>query len=242
MSAWLVINLIFKIYCMIKLFATLRNFMLFISFVFLGTACSLEKDNNNYDYGKLSAISLINTVPQANPLEVFIDQLKITKTSPAFGFGEFLAYHNVYPGERSVSIFKASQGDAAFAGNFLFEAGKIYSLFIAGDKNNLAVVQIEDQVLVPEKGFCTIRFVHMVKNMKPQQLLLNNKSIGKAVAYKEATLFVRVAANTSINLSVSGSKVIKHVFKPNDQGVYTILLQGEVDAEEFSPALSVLEY
>ena len=95
---------------------------------------------------------------------------------------------------------------------------------------------------MPESGYCSIRFVHMVKSMQPQALLVNNKELSTAVAYKEASDFISLNVNSPLKLSLSGNKNITHEFKPTSQGVYTILLQGDGigDGARFKPTLSVL--
>src|SRR5690606_6259538 len=122
--------------------------------------------------------------------------------------------------------------------------GRVYSLFVNKDKM-LTVVQSEDNIIKPKPGFAKIRLAHM--SYDAASLSLNEddgKQLFKNVKYKEVTDFVEIKSSSSLSLLIRPVGINKEPqldqnFKPEDQGIYTLLVKGYMNSDNEEEAIGM---
>lgn len=105
----------------------------------------------------ISALSFINTSPDAPQVAVYLNSNKINNDSVAYS--HHIDYINAYSGTREASVYS---GTTKKVSNTLdLKEGRVYSLFLAGQWASPELVLLEDSLYIPAPGKAHIRFVNM---------------------------------------------------------------------------------
>ncbi len=204
--------------------------------IVLLSACKLDKDD--YDYGELSATSAVNAVPSEQKLDIGLDQNKLNMSNESFGFGDYLPYRNAFPGNRLVRVFdrdSLSKG-ALVSKQLAFAPGKIYSLFVIGERN-LDVISFEDSNEAPMAGKASIRFI----NLSPDAPALNlgekeaRALLAKGIAFKGTSAYFTMEAGKKHQLFIASTANVEFAnfeFIPEEGAIYTIWAKGLTKEEK----------
>lgn len=179
----------------------------------------------------LSSVGVINAVPGSIGMDVFVNKIKLNKTTEKLVFGEHIPYRNTYTGEVEFSLTSYSgTKQEMYSGRLTFVPSKIYSVFVYKE-GDLKLLQSEDNVLLPAKGQAKLRIVHLGGNVASLKVFSSDKEIDfQNVKYKDVSAFVSLAINKSYNLEITDGNADVKVelnFEPQNQGIYTLLVKGD---------------
>ncbi len=196
-------------------------------------------------FGEMAALAVFNTVPNSLDMDVFLDDKKVKAANEKLSFGGYLPYKSTFAGKTKIKIVSYHKGGKdTYEGVIDLSAGRVYSLFVNKDKN-LTVVQSEDNILKPKHGFAKIRLAHM--SYDAASLSLNEddgKQLFKNVKYKEVTDFVEIKSSSSLSLlirpvGINNEPQLDQNFKPEDQGIYTLLVKGYMNSDNKEEAIGM---
>jgi len=192
----------------------------------------------------VSALSVINASPDSPTLEFVLDNKRVQK----FAYPDTkIKYFPVFLGYHLARIYEA---DKLYSPLYELELnlfqGKFYSVYIAGKKDTLTSLTVEDDINIPSSGNAKIRFINLSPDasalnfyIKPDSVLASNKK------FKEYTSFQEVKAgnyNASIKSYEGNSIDLPIDLKIENGKIYTIWAKGlmETTVEEETFGYSVV--
>ncbi|GEM_PF-1411618 len=223
------------------------TFFISILSILFFSGCSKYDDLENQldSLGEMSALAIFNTVPNSLNMEVYLEGKKVKLANEKLSFGGYLPYKYQFAGKKKIKIVSYYRGgEDSYEGVVDLQAGKVYSLFVNKDYK-LNIVQSEDNIIKPKPGYAKIRLAHM--SYDAASLSLNEeggKQLFKNIKYKDVTGFVEIKSSSSLSLLVrpiglNRMPQLDQNFKPEDQGIYTLLVRGYIDPNNEDEAISM---
>lgn len=199
-----------------------------------GTLLSSCLDNDGTDSSSIvSAVSVIHASPDSPGLEFVIDNQRVER----FTYGDnYIPYFVAYSGNRFARVYEqGSFNRPLYEFELKLTNGKYYSVFIAGKKDELSSLILEDDLTSPGEN-ATVRFVHLSPdapaldfNISADSTLASNKK------FKEHTGFQLVTPGT-YNIVVKSYGSDESIFNEEltfkEGEIYTVWAKGLIDTEE----------
>ncbi|MGY4383416.1 hypothetical protein ACVWYN_000435 [Pedobacter sp. UYP24] len=142
------------------------------------TLGSCMKDDN-FTPQPVAGLSIINASPNTTKFDLYVDNAKASLPVD-LSYTTKIDYLNLFPGTRQLSIRKKGEQTVIKAESFTLDATVGYSLFVAGQLENVSLLLLKDDLTLPAVGKARVRFV----NLSPDAPALN-----LAIAGKETDLF-----------------------------------------------------
>jgi hypothetical protein len=192
---------------------------------------SCLKDKNNYTTPPTALLSVTNASPDAQPLNIVLDNNLVNNYPVAYGLG--LDYFSAYTGKRTVSFYSSSTQQKIASDTITLKDNVVYSLFLANSISKPDLVLITDSLKNPAADKATIRFINVSANAPAADLAITEGAVLVAnKPYKGYSSFEPVAGNASYSLEVRQAgtgTVLATVPKVTLQtgSVYTVWLHGD---------------
>jgi hypothetical protein len=202
----------------------------------LFSSCLKDNDNNHYIQPKIALVSAINASPDAQPVDLFLDQNRANNFS--IKTGESLDYINAYTGKRNVSFYVGASNQKIKGDTATFLANKLYSVFLANNVSTPDLLIIADSVGVPANGKAGIRFVNLsIDNQATDLVIKDGASLVTNKTYKQYSPFVTVDGNASYTFEVrkAGTTTVLYTLtnvRIKERTLNTIWIQGEAAATD----------
>lgn len=188
----------------------------------------------------VSAVSVIHASPNSPVFEFVIDNQRVER----FSYGDnYIPYFVAYSGNRYARVYEQGAFDRPL---YEFELRlvneKYYSVFIAGEKDSLSSLILEDDLSSTGEN-AGVRFVHLSPdapaldfNITADSVLASNKK------FKDYTSFQQIEPGTyNISLTSHGSDDLTFneelTFKAGE--IYTVWAKGLVTTEEEEQSFGV---
>lgn len=180
---------------------------------------------------QLSGLSLINAVPAAEKLDVFIDNGKVTNNN--FAFLDKWDYGNAYSGNRKIGINKQGSDLSLKTELISLEPQLGYSLFVIDKLDNIKLLLLKDDLAVPAAGKAKVRFVNLSPDSDPLDLAIVGKAdlLATNKAFKEFSLFEIIDAGATVTFNIKNKTtgaVLATLANVNVESgkIYTIYARG----------------
>ena len=184
----------------------------------------------------VSALSVINASPDSPDLEFVLDNKRVQK----FSYPDIrINYFPVFLGYHLARIYEA---DKFYLPLYELELnlsqGKFYAIYIAGKREALTSITVEDDLNMPSDGHAKLRFIHLSPDtpsldffIDSDNILASNKKFKEYSSFQEIkagnyNAIIKSNEGTSVNLTLD--------LKLQDGKIYTLWVMGlmETDLEE----------
>lgn len=207
------------------------------------TACNDDDDITPIVHE--ARIGVLNLVEDVNAVDVHLDDTKINPS--AVQFGVFSDYLTIDAGENPLRVFEAGGSDMLANVTRDFKANEAYSVFVLGDKENVELLTVQDDLKAPVDGKAKVRFANFAQGEDVFEFWINEEEDASAseVAYKDVEAFVEVDAGSDQVLQgklVGSDEVVTELTDVTlDAGkTYTIYVVTEEEEGEYVFVLKVI--
>lgn len=198
----------------------------------------------------LTTLSAINAMPGSKGLDLYVDDIRLNKSTENFDFGAFMNYRSVYPGQRALHLVQpgASLNNAMATKSLNFAERKFHTVFITGTNANDVLLAV-DEIKTPENGKISIRVVNLSPDAPELTFQFGESTIGdfSNLKYQKVSPFMELNSgiiSCRINARSSNFKELAFEYNFADRGVYTVFVKGLLNTTDNSKALSysVIKY
>lgn len=158
-------------------------------------------------------------------------------------YGSFTGtYLNVFPGNRQVSAYGASN-NLLDSLTYSFEQGKYYSVFVVGNNNNYKNVVVQDNYdsLTASSGKAYVRYINAIAGSGSSNVSVKSGAtnvFNGSATFGQVSPFVAVAPG-SLTVDVSNENSANRTISVAGQKAYTILLMGQPNQTDSSKAIQI---
>lgn len=187
----------------------------------------------------VSAVSVVHASPNSPIFEFVIDNQRVER----FSYGDvYIPYFVAYSGNRLARVYEQNSFDRpVHEFELKLVNGNYYSVYIAGKKDKLSSLIVEDDLTSPgEKA--KVRFIHLSPdapaldfNISTDSTLASNKKYKEYTSFQEVTpgtynITIKPHASASLNL------IYNEELKFEAGKIYTVWAKGLVETEEENQA------
>lgn len=172
----------------------MKKILLLLSVLAVSLSSCLKESGR--DTGSIvSALTVIHASPNSPEFEFILDNQRVQTFTYA---DRRIDYFAAFSGARVAKVFEANKFDNVLHQATLnLQSGKYYSVFIAGKKDSLSSLVLEDNLNRPAAGKAKIRFVHLSPDAPSLDFDLSaDLSLASNIAFKGSTDFFEVDAGT----------------------------------------------
>lgn len=220
----------------------------FIFLILLSVGLTSCLKESGHDTGSIvSALTVIHASPDSPELEFVLDNQRVQ----TFTFAERkIDYFAAFSGVRIAKIFEANKFNNVLQQTTLkLQSGKYYSVFVAGKKDSLSSLVLEDNLNRPSAGKAKIRFVHLSPDAPSLDFNLSaDQSLASNLAFKGSTDFYEVdpgSYTTQIKSHTGNLIDLQQEITLDPHKTYTFWVKGllytDIEAEEIGYKLMVHE-
>ena len=197
------------------------------------SSCLKDTNKGNQD-ALISGLTVINGATDAPSVDFTLNRSLVPPGNVSFGYR--IRYFGVYPGDYSASFYKyGTNSNPIQTQNITLEKSKYYSLFLAGTKENLTTLFIEDDLTLPAEGKATLRFLNLSPNAGILDFSMENEvKFASQKEFKAYTEFKVVSPGEySASFKSSTGELVNFPFtlKLEAGKVYTVWARGLVGSE-----------
>lgn len=178
-------------------------------------------------------VSIFHASPDAPDLDVVLDgQLLFDQ---ALEYTDYSIYRQFFTGNRELEFSPYNANNVLLDTAYNFQADKAYSVFVAGEEDNLSALIVEDQADEPAEGNALVRLVQLSPDAPAVDFIVGEEDtpLFSDQAFKEVTDFTEVAADTYALAvtEVDGSEALVSVSDAElEEGdIYTVIVRGFVN-------------
>ncbi len=183
----------------------------FILLILLSVSLTSCLKESGRDTGSIvSALTVVHASPNAPELEFVLDNQRVQ----TFTYAERnIDYFAAFSGVRIAKIFEANRfNNVLHQITLKLQSGKYYSVFVAGKKDSLSSLVLEDNLIRPSAGKAKIRFVHLSPDAPALDFdLSTEQSLASNLSFKGSTDFHEVDAGTYATSITSHSGDLVHL-------------------------------
>jgi hypothetical protein len=178
-------------------------------------------------------VSIFHASPDAPDLDVVVDNQ--SAFNQPLEYTDYTGYNQFFTGNRELAFHPFNANNVLLDTTYNFQANKAYSVFVAGEVDNLSALIVEDQADEPAEGNALVRLVHLSPDAPAVDFIVGDEDtpLFSDQAFKEITDFTEVAADTyELTITdVGGSEALVSVPDAElDEGdIYTVIVRGFVD-------------
>lgn len=178
-------------------------------------------------------VAIVHASPDAPDLDVVLDN-QLLFDQP-LEYTDYSIYRQFFTGNRELEFSPYNANNVLLDTMYNFEANKAYSVFVAGEEDNLSALIVEDEADEPEEGNALVRLVHLSPDAPAVDFIVGDEDtpLFSEQGFKEITDFTEVAADT-YELAITeagGSDALVSVPDADlDEGdIYTVIVRGFAD-------------
>lgn len=215
----------------------------FVAVTFVVLLASCKKDLDQGTPIPAAGLLVHNLAPDQNALGVALSG-SLLSNSPLAYTNYSGNYRNVYAGQREVAVFDYFTDSVIAKSNFSFENGKLYSLFVTGNKGVYSSLFVPDEVdstASSEKAY--VRFVNAIPDSGVSKVTVTSsgstvvdddarfRTVSDFAAVEPGNVLVSINNGTNINAN--------RTLQLQKGWVYTALLIGDPSATDTSKKVQV---
>ncbi|MBE8715511.1 DUF4397 domain-containing protein [Sphingobacterium hungaricum] len=192
----------------------------------------------------LTTLSAINAIPGSKGLDLYVDDIRLNKSTENFDFGAFMNYRSVYPGQRALHLVQpgATVNNAYATKSLNFAETKYHTVFITGT-NSSEILLAVDEIKTPDAGKISIRFVNLSPDAPELNFQYGENTVSdfSNLKYQAVSSFVELTSGMTscrINSRSTNFKELAFDYNFADRGVYTVFVKGLLNTSDNSKALS----
>lgn len=208
-------------------------FLLIIITIAALSSCKKDDDNKNNGNGSAS-IMVVNSAEGSTSQDLMLDNTTVSGSTVAYA--QSSNYLTVNSGDHQAKFVNSGSTTANAAFNVSLQPGQHYSLYYTGDASSSSsgYLVTQDDLSAPASGKAKVRFVHLSSAAAATVdlgLATGNKILS-GLAYRAASAYYTVDANTTFLLYASGSVTASLSLPTTVQAgkIYTIYLSGATSA------------
>lgn len=195
----------------------------------LSSSCSKPAMSSNISTPQ-AALSFIQACPDEAPLDLFINNVKISQMP--ISYGESSGYFAIKAGRTALTFFNDATVKQILSDTVSFNENTIHTMFLTNTVSLPQVVLLTDTVVAPPGGDASVRFVDVSADapavdfvVKGGATLVSNRS------FKGYSTFVPIPGNVFYNFEIhkAGTSTVLATLsnvKVNAGFVYTIWFHG----------------
>lgn len=217
----------------IRVTSTLKGCFMVGTVVVASLALSSCSKSNDSDSTPVAGVMVYNLATDQDAVGLSFSGNSLNVSIP---YSQYIAgYSAVYAGQHTISSANSTNGTALAQTATTFEAGKYYSLMVAGANGNYRNIIINDNLenLSSVNGAAFVRFVNAIPDSaKPTITITPQNSTPETISsfgFGTVSAFREAATTDSVTIAISNGSTIqasrKVAFQPNY--VYTIGLLGD---------------
>jgi len=178
-------------------------------------------------------VSIFHASPDAPDLDVVLDNQPIF--NQPLEYTDYTGYRQFFTGNRSLAFNPFNANNVLLDTTYNFQPNKAYSVFVAGEVDDLSALIVEDQADEPAEGNALVRLIHLSPDAPAVDFIVGDEDtpLFSDQAFKEATDFTEVAADTYelTVTAVDGSEALVSVpdAELEEGDIYTIIVRGFAD-------------
>ncbi len=209
----------------------LGSLMLFVLLVTGFSSCSKDDTGALNLTGSVN-LMIVNGAEGTAPQDYYSDGTKVNATAVAYA--QNTSYIST-PAGNHAGEFRTSGSTAVTAsGAVTFENGKYYSVYLSGSGTSASSFASEDDMSAPAAGKSKVRFVHLSSAVTSSVDfgVTGGAKIVSALAYKTASAYNTVDANSGFTLYLAGSTTGSLTIPAFVQAgkIYTVFVSGSTTA------------
>ncbi|MCH7412763.1 DUF4397 domain-containing protein [Belliella sp. R4-6] len=143
----------------IKISQKLKSFGFLVLIALSIGLTSCLNDNDSTPIPPAAFVSIYHGSPDAPSLDVFANSNRVTNNP--FRYSETLPYSRYYLGERTFKFSPFNSVTSLLEKKFTVEQDSVYSVFLAGNVDDLDAIFVTDRWETPVQGKAQLRFVHL---------------------------------------------------------------------------------
>ncbi|WP_296646641.1 DUF4397 domain-containing protein [Romboutsia sp. 13368] len=179
--------------------------------------------NENY-----SLVRVLHAVVEGDVVDIYLNG------SPFFNniqFTDFTPYVYVPKGQYTVEVFLRDQKEnPIITGNIDITSNELVTIAIIGESDKtIDILPIEEEMTIPTGNQSKVRFIHLVPNGRPVDIVLDGQRVLEDVEYKEITPYTDVNPKTyqvDVLLSENGQLIRQIQVTINPGRVYSFYALG----------------
>lgn len=209
-----------------------------LSIAVLFSAC--KKDKNDVTQNQAASLMAFNLATDQPVVSV---GLSGNLFGAPLNYGSFTGtYLNIYPGNRQVSSYGASN-NLLDSLTYPFEQGKYYSVFVVGANNNYKNVIVQDNYdsLTASSGKSYVRYINAIAGSASSNVTISNGEgnvVNSSASFGQVSPFIAVTPG-SLNVNVSNENSASRTITVAQQKAYTILLMGQPNQADSTKAVQI---
>ncbi|MFD2035217.1 DUF4397 domain-containing protein [Belliella marina] len=219
----------------IKISEKLKTFgVLMLIGLSLGLTSCLN-DNDSTPLPPAAFISIYHGSPDAPSLDVFANSNRVTNNP--FRYSETIPYSRYYLGERTFKFSPYNSVTSLLEKKFTVEEDVVYSMFLAGEADDLDAIFVTDEWETPVQREAQLRFVHLSPDAGLLEIQIADadtpfvdeaefKSYSDFESLDSGTYTFRVVSKASGETILSSNSV-----ELRGNRVYTLILRGMQSAD-----------
>lgn len=193
---------------------------------------SCDKDNDDDNEPAIASVRVVNTVQGSASQDLYLDDVKLN--SSAVAYAENSEYIKTSAGNRKGAFKSSGSSTVNTSFDLSLKAGKYYSVYFASDASSSTNYVVEDDMVAPAANKAKVRFVHLSSAAanKVDLAISAGTKIVTDLAYKAASAYSEVDANTTFLLYASGSSTVGLNLPTTVKAgkIYTIYVTGSTTA------------
>ncbi len=203
--------------------------ILFAAFALLSIGITGCKKNNDTEVTGTAFIRAVNSAETSAPQDFYVDDSK--QNSTALAYTQASTYTTVNAGTHNAQFRTSGTATVNVSGGIYLNPNTYSSFYYASDNTGVAV---QDDNTSPQSGKARVRFINLssaVNNSVDFGITSGNKIVSN-LAYKTASAYNEVDANTSFALYAAGSANVSLTMPTTIQAgkIYTIVISGTTTA------------
>lgn len=216
-----------------KTFKNTREFKyMFLLLLFLtAVLSSCTKDDDNAT-GLSAYVMVTNTVEGSSAQDLKMDNATVSGSTVAYA--QSSGYLNAKSGDHQAQFVNSGSTTANASFSLSLQPGQYYSIYYTGSASSGSAVTTQDDLSAPASGKAKVRFIHLSSAAASTvDFGINAGSkLVTGLAYKAASAYYTVDANTTFLLYASGSATASLSIPTTIQAgkIYTIYVSGSTTA------------
>jgi len=178
------------------------------------------------------SLMVVNGTEGSAPQDFYSDDSKVNASAVAYSQNS--SYITTNAGNHQGQFRTSGTTTVNASANMVFETGKFYTVYLAGDGSSSSAVTTNDDMTPPPSGQARVRFVHVSSAAAASIDLIatNGTKIVSGLAYKTASTYNNVDANSSFTLYAAGSVTALLTTPAFAQAgkIYTVYISGSTTA------------
>lgn len=179
--------------------------------------------NENY-----SLVRALHAVVEGDVVDIYLNG------SPFFNniqFTNFTPYVYVPKGQYTVEVFLRDQKEnPIITGTIDINSNELVTIAIVGESDkDIDILPIEEEITIPTGNQSKARFIHLVPNGRPVDIVLDSQRVLEDVEYKEITPYIDVNPKTyqvDVLLSENGQLIRQIQVTINPGRIYSFYALG----------------